>query len=107
MSSSAINTGYALFTDPDQGAKGFYKLAKTTNITTTLAALNGSRAAKDFKTIKFFQCSDLKKLDEFLKSALKSKFISGSTEWIKVDEPGLAKLITTIETLATIVNESG
>ena len=106
-SSSSAGNAYVILTDPDQAAQGLYKVTKTANITTTLAALNGARAAKDFRVVKSVPCADLKKLEEFLKSVLKTKLVSGSTEWVRVDEAGLAKLLTTIETLAGIVNEAG
>ena len=101
-------TGSCFFivTDPDQEKQCLYKVVKTANISSTLLQLNSARAFKDFKIVKFFQCSDLKKAEEFIKSALKKKFIQSSVEWIKLDDKGLDKTINTIEALIDIVNDN-
>jgi|SRR5579872_1807077 len=100
-----VSSGIFIATDPDQEKNGLYKVGTTINITTTLLQLNMARAYKDFHTIKFIPVSDLKKSNEFLKPALKKKYVSNSTDWIKVEgEENLTKLILTIETLAAIVN---
>lgn len=103
----AASVGYYIATDPDQEKQGFYKVSKTANISTTMTQLNVSRALKDFKLVKFFQCADIKKAEEFIKSALKKKYITGSVEWIKVDDvAALNKIQSTIETLVDIVNNA-
>jgi len=104
--SSLTGSGFFIATDEDQQQQGYYKVSKTANITTTLAALNASRALRDFRIVKFFPCSDIKKLEDFVKSAMKTKYIPNSTEWVKVDEKGLIKVETVIETLCDIVNDS-
>lgn len=97
---------YFIASDPDQEKQGYYKVSKSTNLTTTLAALNNSRACKDFKIIKNWPCADIKKAEEFIKSALKNKYVNNSTEWIKItDESLLQKTIAKIETLISIVND--
>ena len=97
---------YYIATDPDQESEGIYKVSKSTNMTNTLNILNNARAMKDFKVIKTWQCADLKKAEEFIKSALKSRYINGSTEWIRVpDDATLQKIIMKIETLIGIVND--
>lgn len=97
---------YYIATDPDQEKVGIYKVSKSTNLTNTLNILNNARAMKDFRIIKNWQCVDLKKADEFIKSALKSRYINGSSEWIRVpDEATLQKMIMKIETLIGIVND--
>ena len=48
----------------------------------------------------------MKKFEEFVKSALKTRYINDLKEWIKVDEQGLQKVGSTLETLADIVNDS-
>jgi len=97
---------YFIATDPDQQKQGIYKVSKSTNLTNTLNILNNARALKDFRIIKNWQCADIKKADEFIKSALKSRYINGSTEWIRVpDESALEKIIMKIETLIGIVND--
>ncbi len=95
-----------IVSSPDQEKEGYYKVIKTANITTTLATLNNARALRDFKVIKDFKCSDIKQLEEFLVKALKTRYITNSKEWIKVDPAGLTKVITTIESLVEIVNNS-
>lgn len=100
-------SGIYIVTDPDQQKNGFYKISKTANIKATMMQLNSARANRDFKLINFFQCSDLKKAEEFIKSALKKRYIQGSLEWIKVDdEQTLNKVLTTVETLIEITNGS-
>jgi hypothetical protein len=97
---------YFVATDPDQERQGIYKISKTANMANTLNVLNNARANKDFKIVKTWQCNDIKKADEFIKSALKSKYINGSTEWIKVpDDATFQKIIMKIETLIGIVND--
>jgi hypothetical protein len=97
--------GYYIVTDLDQEKNGYYKISKTANITITMTQLNAARANRDFKLIKFFPVSDLKKAEDFIKSALKNKFIPNSTEWVKLDESALMKTQITIETLVDIVNQ--
>ena len=99
-------SGILIVTDPDQEKIGLYKICKTLNSSQTLMALNAARASKDFKIIKFYSCQDLKKSEEFIKQAIKNKLFTGSTEWVKLDEAGLTKIISTIETLINIVNDS-
>lgn len=97
---------YYIATDPDQESEGIYKVSKSTNLANTLNILNNARAMKDFKIIKNWQVTDLKKAEEFIKSALKSRYINGSTEWIRVpDDATLEKTIMKIETLIGIVND--
>lgn len=97
---------YFIATDPDQEKNGYYKVSKSTNLTTTLASLNNCRACKDFKIIKNWPCSDIKKAEEFIKSALKNRYVYNSTEWIKIPDDGLLqKTIAKIETLISIVND--
>jgi hypothetical protein len=104
MSSQVQGSGYCIITDPDQEKAGLYKICRTANIQSTLTALNAARAAKDFRIIKFFPCSDLQKLGTFVDSALKNKFISGNKEWVKTDDIGIAKITTTLSSLCDIVN---
>ena len=102
-------TGSGIFigSEPSQEKECLYKVSKTANINSTLNTLNTSRANKDWKIIKFYPCSDTKKLEEFVKSALKKKYIPNSTEWVKLeDETALTKVINTLETLADIVNNA-
>ncbi len=106
MSTQTQGSGYYVVTDPDQEKLGIFKVAKTANIATTMLQLNAARSAKDFRIVKFFACADLKKLTEFVESALKAKYIPNSKEWVKLDDAGLAKVLVTIETLADIVNDS-
>lgn len=97
---------YYIATDPDQESEGIYKVSKSTNLSNTLNILNNARAMKDFKIIKNWPVADLKKAEEFIKSALKSRYINGSTEWIRVpDDATLQKIIMKIETLIGIVND--
>lgn len=99
--------GFYIATDPSQERDGLYKVASTANISLTMAQLNAARANRDFKLVKFFQVSDLKKASEFIKSALKKKYIPNSTEWIKIDDESvLNKTIATIESLVDIVNDA-
>ena len=50
-------------------------------------------------------CTDIKKAEEFVRSALKAKYLPNSTEWVKLDtEAALAKVSGTVETLISIVN---
>jgi len=104
---SANGAGFYIVTDPSQEKEGLYKVASTANITLTMAQLNAARANRDFKLVKFFHVSDLKKASEFIKSALKKKYIPNSTEWVKVDdEVMLNKTVATIESLIDIVNDA-
>lgn len=105
--SQSTGSGIYLASDPDQMKQGYYKVAKTANITSTINTLNAARANRDWKLIKFFPCTDVKKLEEFVKSALKKKYISNSTEWIKLeDEASVTKIVAKLETLADITNDS-
>jgi hypothetical protein len=106
MSQAPTGAGMFIATDPSQEKDGIYKVSKSANITTTLAQLNAARSGRDWKIVKFYPVSDLKKLEEFVKSALKNKFMPNSAEWVKVDDAGLNKICNTIETLADIVNNS-
>jgi hypothetical protein len=101
----AQGSGYFICTDPDQEKLGYYKISKTSNIAQTITKLNSARACKDFKLIKFYPINDLKKMEDFVKSALKNKYIANSTEWVKIDQSGLNKLSNTLEALADIVND--
>jgi hypothetical protein len=107
--SAAVHSGpgYAILTDPDQEIQGFYRVTKSTDIQATLKTLNLSRAMRDWKIIKFWPCSDLKKLEGIIKTGevLKKRLFNGSPEWIKVDKDGLAKLQKTLEALALVANE--
>lgn len=100
-------SGYAILTDPDQELQGFYRVIKSTDIQSTIKALNLCRATRDWKVIKFWACSDLKKLEGIIKTGevLKKRLYNGSTEWIKVDKDGLAKLQKTLESLVFVANE--
>ena len=104
--STPQGSGIYIVTDGDQEKLGLYKVSKTPKIETTMIQLNAARAFRDFKIIKFFPCGDLKQLEEFVSKALKKLYISGSKEWIKVDETSLTKICNTIESLADIVNDS-
>jgi len=106
MSSQIQGSGFFIATDPDQEKNGLYKVSKTSKIETTIIQLNSARAMKDFKIIQFYPCENLKQLDEFVRKAMKNRYVSNSTEWIKVDEAGLIKVRNTIESLADIVSES-
>ena len=106
MSSQAQGSGVFIVTDPDQEKVGLYKVGKTSKMETTIIQLNAARAAKDFKIVQFYPCEDLKQLEDFVRKALKSKYIPNSTEWVKVDEKGLSKIQNTIESLCDIVNEA-
>jgi len=106
MSQNHTGSGIYLGTDPDQEKASFYRVAKTANITTTLAQIQATRAMRDFKIIKFFPVQDLKKAEEFIRSALKNKYLPNSTEWVKTDENGINKIANTVETLVDIVNNS-
>jgi hypothetical protein len=99
--------GYAILTDPDQEIQGFYRVTKTTDIQATMRTLNLSRAMRDWKIVKFWSCSDLKKLEGIVKTGevLKKRLFNGSVEWIKVDKDGLAKLQKTLEALVLVANE--
>jgi hypothetical protein len=99
--------GYAILTDPDQEIQGFYKVTKTIDIQATMRTLNLSRAMRDWKIVRFWSCSDLKKLEGIVKTGevLKKRLFNGSPEWIKVDKDGLAKLQKTLEALVLVANE--
>lgn len=102
---SVNGPGIFIATDPDQEKDGLYKVGKTANIASTISQLNAARANKDFKLVGFFSCIDLKKIDEFIKSAMKKKYIPNNTEWIKLDDnAALFKVVQTVETLVEIVN---
>ncbi len=104
---SYVGSGYFIASDPDQEKAGLYKVCKTANMTTTITQLNAARANKDFKIIKFFPVTDLKKAEDFIKSALKNKYIPNSVEWIKADtDAALVKVQNIVETLVDIVNGS-
>lgn len=106
MSTSSLQGGgMVIITDPDQEKNGYYKVCRTANIQATLTSLNAARACKDIKVLKFFPCSDLKKLGDFVESALKNKFMPGSKEWVKVDSvAAIEKISNTVEALADITN---
>src|SRR5438132_4992611 len=111
MSSSGNSTsgaGYAILTDPDQEIHGFYKVLKVSDIQSSLRALNMARASRDWKLIKFWPCTDLKKLESIIKTGevLKKRLYNGSQEWVKVDKDGLAKLMKTLEALVIVANET-
>ncbi len=105
--SSSGSGWFFIATDPDQEKLGYYKIIKTNNLSTSMIQLNNARALKDFKVVKSFQCSDLKKAEDFIKSAMKNKFVTGSNEWIKLpNDTALPKIVNTIETLVEIVNNA-
>jgi hypothetical protein len=105
--SQLSGSGFYIATDPDQEKNHIYKITKTANITTTLTQLNAARASRDWKVVKFYPCSDIKKLEEFVKGALKKKYIANTTEWVKLeDEVSVTKIINTLEALANIVNDA-
>lgn len=96
---------YFIASDPDQTKCGFYRLIKTNNLQTALAQLNTSRANRDWKIIHSWPVHDLRKAETLIKTGLQSKFINNSNEWIKSDEAGLSKIITTITHLIEIAND--
>lgn len=105
--SAPNSAGYYVVTDPQQEKDGYYRVSKTANMSNTLTQLNCARANKDFRIVKFYPVSDLKKAEEFIKSALKKKYIPNSTEWVKIDDQaGLSKVLSTLETLIDIVNNA-
>jgi hypothetical protein len=105
-SSSADKKGFFCATDPDQEKDGYYKVARTENIDQTMSTLNASRANRDFKLVRFFPCKDLKQLEEYIKKALKSRFISNSIGWVKVEANGIDKVLDKIEALVSVVDDA-
>jgi hypothetical protein len=107
-SSQPAGCGYAILTDPQQELQGFYKVLKTTDIQALVKTLNLGRADRDWKIIKFWPCSDIKKLEGIIKTGevLKKRLYNAlSPDWIKVDKDGLVKLQKTIEALAAVAND--
>lgn len=103
---SVTGSGIYVATDPDQESKGYYRVGKTANISSTIKQLNNARAQKDFKLVCFYPCADLKKIEDFIKSAMKKKYIPNSTDWVSLpDEKALSKAVNTIESLVEIVND--
>lgn len=108
MNPNNISNGSGIFvvTDPDQEKLGLYKVGKTANIKNTLTALNAARASKDFKLVNFMPCNDIHKAENFIKQALKKRYVANSQEWIKIEEQAaLAKITAQIESLVTITND--
>lgn len=106
-SASNGNCGYLILTDPHQKKDGLYRVIKTTNATTSITQMNIHRARRDTENIAFYPCHDLVKAESLIKTALKTKLVPGSVDWVFCpDEKSVDKLKNMIETLVDIGNEN-